>query len=61
MAVSKFVLEIDLGNESMKLPQHIQEALVAVSKQLPHVIMSKGASVKIKDVNGNTVGKWEYR
>lgn len=61
MAATKMVLEIDLGNEGMKLPQHVADALAAIAKQVPHVIMSKGISTKIKDANGNTIGHWSYK
>ena len=42
MAANKFVLEIEIGNDAMKLPQHIAEALAAIAKQVPSVIMMKG-------------------
>lgn len=58
---TKFVLEIELGNDEMKLPAHVAEALAAVAKQVPHVIPLKGSSVKIRDVNGQTVGSWGYK
>ena len=61
MAATKLVLELELGNDAMKLPQHVSDALAAVAKQVPHVVMSKGISTKIKDANGNTIGKWEYK
>ena len=61
MAATKFVIEIDLGNEAMKLPQHITEALAAIAKQIPHVVVMKGSSTKIKDLNGNVVGSWGYK
>lgn len=61
MAVKKFVLEIDVGNDATLLPTHIASLLLDVVKRIPHVIMSKGITTKIKDVNGNTIGKWEYK
>lgn len=61
MAASKLVLEIELGNDAMNKPQHVAEALAAVAKQVPHVVMSKGVTTKIKDENGNTVGSWGYK
>ena len=61
MAASKFVIEIELGNEAMRLPTHVTEAITAVAKQVPHVAMIKGGSVKILDKNGNTVGFWAYK
>lgn len=61
MAAKKFVLEIDIGNDATLLPTHIASLLLDVVKRIPHVIMSKGISTKIKDVNGNTVGTWGYK
>jgi hypothetical protein len=61
MAATKLVLELELGNDAMKLPQHVSDALAAVAKQVPHVVMSKGIMTKIKDVNGNTIGFWSYK
>jgi hypothetical protein len=61
MAVKKFVLEIDIGNDATLLPTHIASILSDVVKRIPHVIMSKGISSKIKDVNGNTIGSWSYQ
>ncbi len=61
MAVKKFVLEIDIGNDATLLPTYIAELLSDVVRQVPHVVMMKGASTKIKDVNGNTVGAWSYK
>lgn len=61
MAVKKFVLEIDIGNDATLLPTHISALLLDVIRQVPHVIMMKGTTTKIKDVNGNTVGTWGYK
>lgn len=61
MAAKKFVLEIEIGNDATLLPTHVAALLSDVVRQLPHVIMSKGVSTKIKDVNGNTVGSWGYK
>jgi hypothetical protein len=61
MAVTRFVLELEIGNEAMRLPQHIADALVAAAKQLPNVAMMKGISTKVKDTLGNTIGSWSYK
>jgi hypothetical protein len=61
MTATKFVLEIEIGNDAMSLPQHIVTALAAVIKQIPNVIMSKGITTKIKDENGNSIGFWGYK
>ena len=61
MAANKLVLEIELGNDAMRLPAHVADALSKVAKQAQHVIMSKGMTTKIMDENGNTVGSWGYK
>lgn len=61
MAAMKFVVEIELGNDDMKLPAHVAEAMAAVVKQIPHVMPIRGGSVKIRDKNGNSVGTWGYK
>lgn len=58
---AKFILEIELGNDAMKLPAHVAEAVAAAVKQIPHVAPIKGGTVKIRDANGNTVGSWGYK
>jgi hypothetical protein len=61
MAATKFVLEIDIGNDATLLPTHIAALLLDVIKKIPHVIMSKGVTTKIKDANGNSIGTWGYK
>jgi hypothetical protein len=61
MAANKLVLEIELGNDAMRLPAHVSAALAAVAKQVTHVVMAKGMTTKIKDENGNTIGSWGYK
>lgn len=61
MAANKFVVEIELGNDEMKLPSHIAAALAAIAKQVNHVAMAKGVTTKVRDENGNTVGSWGYK
>lgn len=59
-APRKFTIEIEIGNSAMMRPHHVAAAVEKISKQLPHVIMLKGQTVKIQDENGNTVGFWKY-
>ena len=59
-SANKFIVELDLGNDAMQTQSDIIETLKNVIRQLPSVAMSKGIAVKIKDANGNTVGKWGY-
>jgi hypothetical protein len=57
-----FKLTIELGNEAMQTPEDVAEALQAVARELERLSGSwprAGAEGKIRDVNGNTVGKWE--
>ena len=61
MAVNKFVLEINIGNDATLLPANVAGILSDVVKRIPHVIMSKGITTKIKDANGNTIGTWGYK
>lgn len=61
MAATKLVLEIELGNDAMRLPAHVAAALAKVAKQAPHIIICKGMTTKIMDENGNTVGTWGYK
>lgn len=51
----KLTLEITLGNEEMKDPEDIAEALRRVANQI-HLCDTIGA---ITDANGNRVGRWE--
>ena len=59
----KFTLTIELGNESMRSYQDVLDSLVDSLKRnsggaLDEQLMS-GYSSRIRDINGNTVGKWE--
>ena len=53
--VKKFSLEIELGNDAMLTARDVAWALLSVSQSL----MDKGwhAPQKIRDENGNTVGR----
>ncbi len=59
-APTKFALQIDLGTDLVKNMAMVLAALGAVIKQLPNVIQMKGGSVKIKDADGNAIGKWGW-
>lgn len=63
----KFKLEIELGNDAMRT---LAQARAAIDEALRGPIMAKGCKISpakpsngdgnhIRDVNGNTVGKWE--
>jgi hypothetical protein len=59
-APTKFTLSIDLGSDLAKNVTMVISALGSVIKQLPNVIQMKGGSVKIKDADGNVIGKWGW-
>jgi hypothetical protein len=61
MAASKFILEIELGNDAMKRPSDVSNALSKIAEQVKHVAGLKGITTKILDVNGNSVGSWGYK
>jgi len=54
---SKFVLEIDLGNDAMKTPADIAQALFKAAEEL---LAGKG-SRPIYDLNGNRVGQYQVK
>jgi hypothetical protein len=51
----KFKLEISLGNDAMKSSEDIIGALKYVEAKL-----QRNSEGKILDLNGNSVGKWEF-
>jgi hypothetical protein len=57
----KFILEIELGNEAMQYTGHIADALRDVVSTLDcdPVAEAIDQTGVIRDINGNTVGKWE--
>lgn len=63
----KFTLEIELGNDAMRKPSHIAKALDDVATALRDKIamgqaigaFGSNTDGRIRDANGNTVGKWE--
>ena len=57
----KFLLEIELGNDAMRIYPHLRAALRRVIEQMRESDSkpNEGDGRKIMDANGNTVGKWE--
>jgi len=53
----KFVLNITMGNDAMRVRQDLALALESVKTRLLSSSVSEG---KIMDLNGNSVGKWEF-
>lgn len=56
----KFILEIEIGNDAMQTYVNIAEALANVAQKLKYDFMAPVRSdwYTIRDINGNTVGKW---
>jgi len=53
--MNKFILTISLSNDAMQTPEDVAEALrVAASR------IESYALPLIFDLNGNTVGSWEF-
>jgi len=56
----KFSLEIELGNDAMSTPDDVAYLLGVVAEQLDAVdAFGPGDEGRTRDVNGNTVGRWE--
>jgi hypothetical protein len=58
---SKFSLEIELGNEAMMTTSHVRAALRELAEHMVKNAVVTCANGTIRDINGNTVGKWEFR
>lgn len=63
--MSKFSLSIDLGNAAMLSPDDVARALQKVAAHLEGLVVRQTRhdeqqvfDGRIKDANGNTVGKW---
>jgi len=55
----RFVVEIELGNEAMATPRDIAEALTRLAERLKQIDGDPGEGV-IRDINGNTVGRYTF-
>lgn len=55
----KFTLEVNLGNEAMETADHLAAMLRKVAKEVDKSPADGPEVHPIRDVNGNTVGKWE--
>ena len=56
----KFSVEIDLGNDAMRSELDLADALARIAKQIKFYSACHIATDgKVKDVNGNTVGRWK--
>jgi hypothetical protein len=54
----KFVLELDFGNDAMSCGWDVARALKNVASDVNSDVELTGYAT-IRDLNGNTVGKWE--
>lgn len=61
MNATKLVIEINIGNAEMSSGQNMAYVLKKVASQVACCNGIKDAPVKILDVNGNTVGYWEFK
>ena len=55
----KIKLEIELGNDAMLTGRDVARALRELAKRLADSDLEEETGGCIKDLNGNTVGKWE--
>jgi hypothetical protein len=56
-----FTLEIELGDDAMRKPSHIAEALRELANKFDEMESSTSReSGKILDDNGNSCGEWEF-
>ena len=62
----KFIIEIELGNDAVQTYEHIVALLSSTIRRIEAgaglmnaVLPKDGDGGKIRDLNGNAVGKWE--
>lgn len=60
--VNEFALSMRLGNHGMRRPEHVAEALrnvaIVVETQVDLEELRVVLSGPVRDVNGNSVGRW---
>lgn len=57
----KFTLDINLGNAAMDTPAAVAELLREAADKLDNLsARQREATGRLRDGNGNTVGKWSY-
>jgi len=54
----KFTLEIELGNDAMQSAQDVFDAIEHYGDTNPEPFEGGESSI-IRDINGNTVGRWD--
>jgi hypothetical protein len=59
----KLVLEVELGNEAMRSLHDVREALneSLLSPRGMFSDLREGEEGSLRDINGNTVGRWEVQ
>ena len=55
--LKSFELRVNLGNEAMQTREDVSEAVREVARQLRRSEVGGGV---VLDVNGNTVGRWDF-
>lgn len=55
----QFILKIELGNEAMRAPIHIRDALRQIADKIRCDDTLDDLTQNIRDYNGNTVGHYE--
>jgi hypothetical protein len=53
----KFKLEIELGNDGMRRPLQVSDALRSIANKIQNFHLKEGS---ILDLNGNKVGEWGF-
>jgi hypothetical protein len=56
----KFSLTIELGNAEMCKTSHVRRALRDLADKISVNAVADCAEGKVRDVNGNTVGRWSF-
>jgi hypothetical protein len=51
----RFTLTVELGNAAMSTPEDVADAL----REVADALEAGASSGIVRDVNGNTVGRWE--
>lgn len=55
----KFKLNIEMGNSNMMTRHHVARTLKAIARDIDTAFVLRD-EMKIRDINGNTVGSWEF-
>lgn len=64
MDASRIIIEIELGNDAMQTAEDVADAVTrSLIRQSasPHGPLNQHEVGTLRDLNGNTVGKWEVQ